>query len=360
MSFIYPNATPELLAYLDSVYNKAWDSDNFKRMREQKEKISKEEYEDYQAKRKEWDCREEAITRTEEVRTSPCGKYSIVITHHKVPVYVDHSVGKVFRGDELITTIKRSYNWFFSHWFGTHANGHEYLICGEDLSGQTIIELDTGKRIDYSKDAFIWEEITKSPSTNGIAVYGEYWGATAETFFFDFSEPMSPPWGILGRSDYTGRIEWKSENSCIVHEKLDIVDLPGHPLNGKSEYELSFRDGDYDEIEAEIEKRGLVETPEKDDPGFKETEVPHLWEKDPLNELKFWLKNIKWRRGNGWNIREFFIAQVSLQLTALIGSYTDLNPEEVDTLRWVCREASGMLSGPLLEVFGQVESNLLD
>lgn len=69
-----------------------------------------------------------------------------------------------------------------------------------DYQGQTVIELDTGNHVSHlPKSAengagFCWAAIHPSPNGKVIAVEGCFWGAPYEIRFYDFAEPMLPPW----------------------------------------------------------------------------------------------------------------------------------------------------------------------
>ena len=78
------------------------------------------------------------------------GRYTLTISEYRTkPEWGDYSRG-IVRDKEGngVVDVKRNYG-AFPFCFVEHPNGHEYLVCGEDYQGQTVVELDTGKRVDY-------------------------------------------------------------------------------------------------------------------------------------------------------------------------------------------------------------------
>ena len=80
---------------------------------------------------------------------SPSGKYLLRVTLYKNGGdYWDFSRGRVYSGNKVVGDVKRNYPSFPFAWVEEH-QGHDYLLCGEDYQGQTVLELDTGERTDY-------------------------------------------------------------------------------------------------------------------------------------------------------------------------------------------------------------------
>ena len=110
----------------------------------------------------------------------------------------NYTRGKVFKigSDEPIAVIDRNYSAFPFSWIEDHPNGHAYLVAGEDYQGQTVIELDTGKRRNYlGEDAekgfeFCWSEHRFDPKSMILVVCGCYWACPYEFRLFDFRSPM--------------------------------------------------------------------------------------------------------------------------------------------------------------------------
>lgn len=149
----------------------------------------------------------ENLTEKEVSIISPSGKYSLTIEHYKTKDGCwNYTRGVVKEGDNLITNVDRNYHHFWYH-FVQHSNGYEYLLCGEDYQGYSIINLNTGIRIDYlPKEAkqgfgFCWVDVNTSPDTKYLAVEGCYWACPYEILILDFSDPERFPYKIIDRFD---------------------------------------------------------------------------------------------------------------------------------------------------------------
>jgi hypothetical protein len=133
-------------------------------------------------------------------KLSPSGLYKLKITRYTTTKGGwSYSQGLVFRqgSDEPIAEIRRNYTSFPFSWIENHPNGHPYLVCGEDYQGQTVIELDTGKRRDFvpveaaQGAGFCWSSHEFHAETSTLVVDGCYWACPYEFRFYDFSDPMS-------------------------------------------------------------------------------------------------------------------------------------------------------------------------
>lgn len=97
---------------------------------------------------------------------------------------------------ELLHEVKRNYGSFPYLWLEGHTNGHDYLICGHDYQGQTVIELDTGQRRDSMSEhadkgwGFCWSDYKCDATSKLLVVDGCIWACPWEYRFFDFSNPM--------------------------------------------------------------------------------------------------------------------------------------------------------------------------
>jgi hypothetical protein len=126
------------------------------------------------------------------------GPYTLVINTYKTkPGCWEFSSGTVYKDSKEIFQVKRNYRRFPYLLTLNHPNGHDYLICGEDYQGQTVLELDTKRRKDYLPKAaakgsgFCWSSYTFDSKTKLLVVDGCYWAASYEYKFFDFSDPMA-------------------------------------------------------------------------------------------------------------------------------------------------------------------------
>lgn len=140
---------------------------------------------------------------------SPSGKYWLSVESIKTKEGCwNFSYGKVNLAEsgEYISVIHRNYSAFPFAWAEGHPDGHDYLLCGEDYQGYTVIQLDTGLRRDYLPKAanqgagWCWIEIEpimeESPR---LKVYGCYWAFPYEYIIYDFSRPMEVPYTELER-----------------------------------------------------------------------------------------------------------------------------------------------------------------
>jgi hypothetical protein len=131
--------------------------------------------------------------------TSPSGKYKLRVTRFKPPNDGWHCAqGEVFEQDkdEPIEVVNRNYSSFPFEWIEGHADGHSYLVCGEDYQGQTVIQLDTGIRRDFLPEeasegfGFCWASYEYDPKTQFLFVEGCYWACPYEWRIYDFSNPL--------------------------------------------------------------------------------------------------------------------------------------------------------------------------
>jgi len=132
---------------------------------------------------------------------SPNGEYRLFVTAYATAKGCwSYSQGLVYHEEEYcggtpLFEVQRNYSSFPFSWI-EHPNGHQYLICGADYQGQTVLELDTGKRIDFlppeAKEGcgFCWVSHKFDTSTRILTVCGCVWACPYEFRFYDFSDPM--------------------------------------------------------------------------------------------------------------------------------------------------------------------------
>lgn len=160
-----------------------------------------------------------------------------------------YSRGEVYEGDRLIADVKRNYHAFPHSWIEGHKNGHDYLICGEDYQGQTVIELDTGERLDHMSKGhekghgFCWAAHTPSPDGTMLLVSGCYWACPYEFVIFDFAEPMQPPWEILFRCDQGACDEEDVIDDWVDHETCRLgAYYRTRKSDGKHEFDFTLEE----------------------------------------------------------------------------------------------------------------------
>lgn len=84
-----------------------------------------------------------------------------------------------------------------------HSNGRRYLVFRVDLYGYGVLELESGKELNYIpaeaypedsekfNETFIWTDVTYDPESDLLAVSGCYWACPNSAIIVDFSEPLS-------------------------------------------------------------------------------------------------------------------------------------------------------------------------
>lgn len=253
-----------------------------------------------------------------EEHLSPSGAYKLVTTPYGTgPHTWAYSQGLVYRKDrdQPIAEIQRNYGAFPFAWVEGHAQG-DFLLAGEDYQGQTIIDLRTGARRDYLPAAarqgngFCWAEIHPSPHGKLLCVSGCYWAAPYETRFYDFSNPMCPPWPALPTGDTSDEFfGWIDDE----HARIGRYESIYEPLN-KSESELSEarRNG---EITDEDFDRYLDDEDhwKQREVGMREWVLP-----SPLACLTEYAKEcLAWRKQKGTSVPSDFLLDVQVLLQRL-------------------------------------------
>jgi len=191
------------------------------------------------------------------IHNSPSGKYRLVVSTYKTKEGCwNYTRGEVFDGKKLVADVKRNYTTFQYAWAEGHPNGHSYLLCGEDYQGQTVVELDTGKRADSGATedttkgfGFCWAVVHPSPDKKVLAVDGCYWGGPYEVVLFDFREPLKLPYPELGRWDEVEEFDtWESNGTLRLVRIRDIRKSDGKLIDDLPEEEIPKLDADWGEL----------------------------------------------------------------------------------------------------------------
>lgn len=135
---------------------------------------------------------------------SPCGQYLMEVDGYTKADFSEHAVlarvvvRRVVNG-ELVATLKCNDLRLFHAWISR--DGHDYLLCAEDLEGQTVIDLTDGKIAGFTSrdDGFIWAEFHPSPNQTRLAIVGCCWACPYEIVVYDFRSPLNLPLPVLGR-----------------------------------------------------------------------------------------------------------------------------------------------------------------
>lgn len=204
----------------------------------------------YEEKRKAVEATFETAVRVDdEAKTarSPSGRYSLeIVPYGNGPGKWAYTRGLV-RGEEpnsVLADVKRNYSQFPYSWCEGHSNGHDYLICGEDYQGQTIIELDTGQRLDYVPDSaergfgFCWVAHYPSPDGKYIFVDGCVWACPYELILYDFSSPMALPYQEIKRWPVWRVGGFQPDGSFSFEYVVEVRKSDGKPIADMTEEEL--------------------------------------------------------------------------------------------------------------------------
>lgn len=192
-----------------------------------------------------------------EVEESPCGKYELTIESFKTGKGTWNYTRGTVRNkatEDVIAVVDRNYHSFWRCWADNHPDGHDYLLCGENYQGQTIIRLDDPERIDYlPKSAekgvgFCWADVQVSPDKTIIAVEGCYWACPYEVRFYDFTEPMKHPVDLASADGRYDRLfGWKDATTAIVGYEEEIRKSDGMNMDELYELDEDAADKAYDE-----------------------------------------------------------------------------------------------------------------
>lgn len=197
---------------------------------------------------------ETALVRDDrQVVVSPFGDYELTIDPYSTgPHTWKYSRGRVRRSKspDVIADVKRNYGHFWHAWV-RHANGNDYLLCGEDYQGQTVVNLSTGGTVSYFPEeghdgtGFCWTVAFPSPDTRFLAVEGCVWACPYEVVFFDFSDPDQLPYPELLRvADLYDSLGWQDDGSFRMTREIEVRKSDGKPYEDLSEDEQVALDED--------------------------------------------------------------------------------------------------------------------
>ncbi len=127
-------------------------------------------------------------------RLSPSKKYKLAVTcgNH----WASRGVVTLAESGVEIAVVDRNYSAFPFLWIEGHVDGRDYLLCGSDYQGHTVIDLATGKRRDTlmpgTEDGhgFCMADARYEPSWKVVIVSGCIWAGPYEFRLYDFAEPM--------------------------------------------------------------------------------------------------------------------------------------------------------------------------
>jgi hypothetical protein len=201
-----------------------------------------------------------------ETSVSPSGNFQLAIDTYTTGENTwAYTRGRVYRagGGKAIADVKRNYSHFWYSWI-QHSNGNEYLLCGEDYQGQTIINLTRGDTCTYFPESgyegrgFCWTAAFPSPDSTIVAVDGCYWACPYEIVFFDFSDPENLPYKeYLRVGDLFECDGWLDNDHFRLIREIQVRKEDGRPYNELSESEREELDSN-EELTNFVEKELFV------------------------------------------------------------------------------------------------------
>ncbi|THF78467.1 hypothetical protein [Cohnella fermenti] len=152
---------------------------------------------------------------------SPSGRYKLVIEYFEYEVGIRHygySKGIITDSkNEIVAVIDRNYDYFPYCWI--EKDSKEYLLCGIDYQGYTIVELKTGLTMSYVPKAayeglgFCWAAMHHKIENDKLAVEGCIWAQEYEIVIYDIGNPLELPYKEIMRiSPYESFNGWINEN----------------------------------------------------------------------------------------------------------------------------------------------------
>jgi len=193
---------------------------------------------------------------------SPSGGFQLTISHYSSgPKTWGYSRGVVTRlsDREVVADIRRNFDHFWHAWV-QHPNGSEYLLCGEDYQGYSVVNLTSTAKHDYFSEeghrgvGFCWVAVHPSPNGLTLAVDGCVWAAPYELVFYDFTIPDQLPLPVLARFASLGSVQgWVDENTLEFVREFDVRQSDGAAYDSLSPKDRDALDKDPSGIETRTE-----------------------------------------------------------------------------------------------------------
>jgi len=188
-----------------------------------------------------------------ETIVSPSGNYELTIERYRTREGAwDYSRGTMRRvfDRSVVADVKRNYSHFWHAWH-VHHNSQEYILCGEDYQGYTVVNLTKGQphihfpEAGYRGVGFCWIAAYPSPDSAILAVAGCYWACPYEIVFFDFSTPDTVPYRELTRiASLDGEEGWIDNETFVLRIEEEVRKTDRRPYGALSEEEQSELDND--------------------------------------------------------------------------------------------------------------------
>jgi hypothetical protein len=165
------------------------------------------------------------VPESHQTTISPSGHYRLDIDRYKQGESLwEYSSGIVTRvaDHKIIAEVKRNYGHLWYAWV-EHHDGNEYLLCGEDYQGYSVINLTQEIARVYLPEAaergggFCWVGVYPSSDTLMLAVEGCYWAWPYEIVFYDFTDPANLPLPEVARIDAADEaLGWEDGDTFAV------------------------------------------------------------------------------------------------------------------------------------------------
>ena len=178
---------------------------------------------------------------------SPCKKYKLDIykypTHEGKSNYTEGVITRLADNKEL-GSVKRNYDSF------PYIFINNYLICGEDYQGYSIVDLEKEEHNVYFPDegfkghGFCWACMYGVSDSNKLVVEGCYWGGQYEVVVYDFSNPTLLPLPELERFEVDGYAKLEG-NTLTIEQELEYRLSDGAFYNDLSEEEQKILDANH-------------------------------------------------------------------------------------------------------------------
>jgi hypothetical protein len=208
----------------------------------------------YNEQRKEFETAFDLLPKvagSDEEFVSPSGLYKLHVAEYgEVETYQIYSRGLVSKiaDGQIVADIKRNYPSFWHSWV-EHPNGNEYLLCGEDYQGYSVVNLTQETYQSYFPDealqgsGFCWVAAYPSPDKLMLAVDGCFWACPYEIVFYDFQQPDKLPYKEIERVDinYLKDCEgWIDNETFVFNRQFKVRKSDGLPYEQLSKEEQVF------------------------------------------------------------------------------------------------------------------------
>ena len=207
---------------------------------------------------------ENIVDDSRNVFVSPSGEFELETNRYSTgPKTRAYSRGIVKRlsDNKVIVDVKRNYGHFWHAWV-KHSNGNEYLLCGEDYQGYSVINLTKESyevffpENGYKGFGFCWTAVYPSPDGHILAVDGCYWACPYEVVFYDFLDPSCLPLPEIDRCDGITDpvIGWVDDETFVFTVNYDVRKSDGKKYVELSDAEKDAVDEDTSQIEEVTEQ----------------------------------------------------------------------------------------------------------